>query len=109
MPRSTPKKGLLRAAGAGLLPDTLLYRRKSVYPGVANPAYEQAIDSQMRDVLAQPDAPLFTLVSHGKLAAAYAADPTLARCMAIQPSSTTAAAFLLDVNEWLRRYHVRIL
>jgi glutamine phosphoribosylpyrophosphate amidotransferase len=72
-------------------------------------AYEQAIDSQMRDVLAQPDAPLFTLVSHGKLAAAYAADPTLARCMAIQPSSTTAAAFLLDVNEWLRRYHVRIL
>jgi len=32
----------------GLLPDTLLHRRKSMYPGVANPAYEQAIDTHSR-------------------------------------------------------------
>jgi asparagine synthase (glutamine-hydrolysing) len=103
------EKGLLRAAGAGLLPDPLLYRRKSIYPGVANPAWEQTIDTQMRELLARPDAPLFTLVSHGKLAAAYAADPALTGYMAIKPSSTASAAFLLDINEWLRRYHVRIL
>jgi asparagine synthase (glutamine-hydrolysing) len=103
------EKGLLRAAGAGLVPDTLLYRRKSIYPGVANPAYEQAIDAQMREILAQPDAPLFSLVSHGNLAAAYAADPTLTGYMAVKPSSAASAAFLLDINEWLRRYHVRIL
>jgi hypothetical protein len=60
----------------------------------------------MRDLLAQPGAPLFPLVSHDKLAAAYAANPTLAGYQAIQPSS---AAFLLDINEWLRQYHVRIL
>ena len=60
-------------------------------------------------MLAQPDAPLFTLVSHSKLAASYAADPTLAGYMAIKPSSTAPAVFLLDINEWLRRYHVRIL
>jgi asparagine synthase (glutamine-hydrolysing) len=103
------EKGLLRAAGAGLLPDPLLYRRKSIYPGVANPAWEQTIDTQMRDLLARPDAPLFTLVSHGKLAAAYAADPALTGYMAVKPSSTASAAFLLDINEWLRRYRVRIL
>jgi len=103
------EKGLLRAAGVGLLPDTLLNRRKSIYPGAANPAYEQAIDAQMRDLLAQPGAPLFTLLSHGKLADAYAADPTLAGYMALQPSSTTSTAFVLDINEWLRRYRVRIL
>jgi asparagine synthase (glutamine-hydrolysing) len=103
------EKGLLRAAGTGLLPDTLLHRRKSIYPGVANPAYEQAIDAQLRELLAQPGAPLFTLVSHGKLAAAYAADPALAGYMAIKPSGTASAAFLLDINEWLRRYHVRIV
>ena len=44
-----------------------------------------------------------------KLAAAYAADPTLAGCMAVQPSGTAPAAFLLDINEWLRRYHVRLM
>jgi hypothetical protein len=29
--------------------------------------------------------------------------------MAIKPSGTASAAFLLDINEWLRRYHVRIV
>jgi hypothetical protein len=29
--------------------------------------------------------------------------------MAVKPSSTAPAAFLLDINEWLRRYRVRIL
>ena len=103
------EKRLLGAAGTGLLPDTLLHRRKGIYPGVANPAYEQAIDSQLREPLAQPGAPLFTLVSHGKLAVAYAADPALTGYMAIKPSNTASAAFLLDINEWLRRYHVRIV
>jgi asparagine synthase (glutamine-hydrolysing) len=102
------EKGLLRAAADGLLPDTLLSRRKSAYPGVATPGYAEAIDAQMRDLLARPDAPVFTLISHGKLAAAYASDPTLAGYQAIRPSSTAPAAFLLDINEWLRRYNIRI-
>jgi asparagine synthase (glutamine-hydrolysing) len=102
------EKGLLRAAAVGLLPDGLLSRRKSMYPGVANPAYQEAINVQMRDLLAQPDAPVFTLVSRDKLGTAYAADPTLAGYQAVQPSSAAPAAFLLDVNEWLRRYRVRI-
>jgi asparagine synthase (glutamine-hydrolysing) len=102
------EKGLLRAAGAGLLPGALLNRRKSIYPGAANSAYQKAIDAQLRDLLAQPGAPLFSLVSRDKLAAAYAADPTLAGRMGVQPSSTTPAALLLDINEWLRRYDVRI-
>ncbi|MGH3168691.1 MAG: asparagine synthase (glutamine-hydrolyzing), partial [Trebonia sp.] len=37
------EKGLLRTAAAGLLPADLLRRRKSIYPGAADPAYERAI------------------------------------------------------------------
>jgi asparagine synthase (glutamine-hydrolysing) len=103
------EKGLLRAAAADLLPSGLVNRAKSVYPGVANPAYQAAIDVQMRDLLASPGAPVFSLVSHASLAAAYAADPSLPGYQGIQPSSTSPASFLLDVNEWLRRYHVRIV
>jgi hypothetical protein len=69
------EKGLLRVAAAGLLLDSLLSRRTSIYPGAADPAYAEAVDAQMRDLLAQPDTPVFTLISPGKLAAAYAADP----------------------------------
>lgn len=103
------EKGLLRAAAGDLLPPGLLNRAKSLYPGVANPAYRAAIDVQMRDMLARPDAPVFDLIDRAGLAAAYAADPSLPGCQAVQPSSTAPASFLLDVNEWLRRYDVRVV
>ena len=102
------EKGLLRAAAAGLLPPDLLHRRKSIYPGAADKAYQQAIDVQLRDLLRQPRAPLFDLIDSERLAAAYARDPRLTGFMAIQPSSTAPVAFMLDINRWLERSRVTI-
>ncbi|MFY9778634.1 MAG: asparagine synthase (glutamine-hydrolyzing) [Trebonia sp.] len=102
------EKGLLRAAADGLLPGDLLRRRKSIYPGAADPAYERAIDAQLRRLMTQPDAPLFELISREALTAAYAADPRLPGLMSVQPSSTSPLAFLLDVNRWLERSGVTI-
>jgi asparagine synthase (glutamine-hydrolysing) len=97
------EKGLLRTAATGLLTEDLRTRRKSIYPGAADPAYERAIDAQLRELLRQPGAPLFGLIDREALAAAYAADPLLPGTMAVRPSSTSPAAFLLDVNRWLER------
>jgi asparagine synthase (glutamine-hydrolysing) len=102
------EKGLLRTAAAGLLPEELLGRRKSAYPGAADMAYDKAIDSQMRRLLGQPDAPLFSLVSREKLTAAYSEDPLLPGAMGIARSRMAPAAFLLDVNRWLERSGVRV-
>jgi asparagine synthase (glutamine-hydrolysing) len=102
------EKGLLRAAADGLLPADLLRRRKSIYPGAADQAYERAIDAQLRRLLARPDAPLFDLISRERLTAAYSADPRLPGLMSVQPSSTSPAAYLLDVNQWLERSGVTI-
>ncbi|MFZ0082521.1 MAG: asparagine synthase (glutamine-hydrolyzing) [Trebonia sp.] len=102
------EKGLLRAAADGLLPGDLLRRRKSIYPGAADPAYERAIDAQLRRLMTQPAAPLFELISREALTAAYAADPRLPGLMSVQPSSTSPVAFLLDVNRWLERSGVTI-
>ena len=101
------EKGLLRTAAACLPPD-LLNRRKSMYPGAADQAYERAIDAQLRDLLQKPSAPLFDLIDHNQLTEAYARDPRLTGFMAIQPSSTTPIAFLLDINRWLDRSGVTI-
>ena len=99
---------VLRAAAAGLLPVDLVNRRKSIYPGAADPVYERAVDAQLRQLLSQPRAPLFSLVSRERLAEAYSADPRLPGMMAIRPSSTAPAAFLLDINRWLERSGVTI-
>jgi asparagine synthase (glutamine-hydrolysing) len=102
------EKGLLRTAALGLLPDDLVSRRKSIYPGAADPAYERAVDAQLRELLRRPDAPLFSVVSRDRLADAYARDPRLPGTMAVRPSSTAPAAFLLDTNRWLESSGVTI-
>ena len=66
------------------------------------------MDAQLRRLLRQPGAPLFSLISRGRLAAAYAADPLLPGMMAIRPSNTAPVAFLLDINRWLERSGVAI-
>lgn len=95
------EKGLLREAAAGLLPEDLVRRRKSAYPAAADTAFDRAIDVQMRQLLRQPDAPLFSLVSRDKLTTAYSQDPRLPGMYGISPSRMAPAAFLLDVNRWL--------
>jgi asparagine synthase (glutamine-hydrolysing) len=102
------EKGLLRTAALGLLPDDLVRRRKSIYPGAADPAYERAVDAQLRELLHRPDAPLFSVVSRDRLADAYTRDPRLPGTMAVRPSSTAPAAFLLDTNRWLESSGVTI-
>lgn len=102
------EKGLLREAGAGLLPRDLIRRPKSAYPGATDTAFDKAIDVQMRDLIEQPDAPLFVLVSREKLTEQYSADPRLPGMYGIAPSRMAPAAFLLDINRWLERSGVSI-
>jgi asparagine synthase (glutamine-hydrolysing) len=102
------EKGLLREAAAGLLPGNLLRRRKSMYPGAADTAFDKAVDAQMRKVLGQPDAPVFGLVSREELTAAYSEDPRLPGMHGFSPSRMASAAFLLDVNQWLERSRVSV-
>jgi asparagine synthase (glutamine-hydrolysing) len=102
------EKGLLREAAAGLLPDDLLRRRKSAYPGVADTAFDKAIDTQVGELLGRSDAPVFGLVSREKITAAYAEDPRLPGIYGVRPSRMAPAAFLLDVNQWLERSGVSL-
>jgi len=102
------EKGLLRTAALDLLPDDLVNRRKSIYPGAADPAYERAVDAQLRELLHRPDAPLFSVISRDRLADAYTRDPRLPGTMAVRPSPTAPAAFLLDINRWLESSGVTI-
>jgi asparagine synthase (glutamine-hydrolysing) len=103
------EKGLLRQAVADLLPPSIAYRRKSIYPASPDPAYATALRAQMTELLHRSDAPLFDLIDHGALAAAFAADPMLPGMIAVLPSPYACAAFLLDVNEWLTEYKIRLV
>ena len=51
------EKGLLREAMRGVLPDEVLWRRKSPYPKTWNPSYLTAVSAELRTVLNDPAAP----------------------------------------------------
>ena len=48
-------KNILRSSCQGLLPDEILFRRKSPYPKTYNPYYEELLASRLKKVMEQKD------------------------------------------------------
>ena len=100
------EKGLLRRAMAGLLPDEVLYRKKSPYPKTFDPRYEQLVKAKL-DALLEEDAPLFQLVSRDAVRSMLAAEtqwPWYGQLM----RSPQTIAYLLQLDFWLRHYGVEL-
>lgn len=103
-------KGLLREAGKGLVPDEILYRRKSPYPKTYHPDYEKLLGNRLLDILSEPNAPIKPLVDEKKIKAFLASPsdygkPWYGQLMA----GPQLIAYLLQVNYWLEKYHIQLV
>lgn len=98
------EKGLLRYAVKDLLPEQILYRKKSPYPKTFDPHYEQLVSDRLRCLL-ETDTPLWHLVR--KEAAQNLLNqesywPWYGQLMR-RPQTI---AYLLQIDFWLRHYKV---
>ncbi|HKL80165.1 MAG TPA: asparagine synthase (glutamine-hydrolyzing) [Mobilitalea sp.] len=103
-------KGLLRDAGKGLIPDQILYRRKSPYPKTYHPEYEKMLGSILLKVLSDSNAPIRPLLDINKVKTFLAAPsdygkPWYGQLMA----GPQLIAYMLQVNYWLGKYKIEIL
>ncbi|MBS5083429.1 MAG: asparagine synthase (glutamine-hydrolyzing) [Clostridiales bacterium] len=103
-------KGLLRSAGAGMLPDEVLWRKKSPYPKTYHPKYEQLLGKRLQEVLADPNAPIRQLLDTKKVnnfvnSPSDYGKPWYGQLMA----GPQMLAFMLQVNYWLEQYHIEIV
>ncbi len=101
------EKGLLRQAMSQLLPQQVLYRKKSPYPKTYDPAYLNLMEQSLRRLLAQPDAPIFALVNKQSLEGLLQQDhpwPWYGQLMR-RPQTI---AYMLQLNFWLERYGVQV-
>ena len=57
------EKGLLRTAMEGLLPDQVLWRKKSPYPKTFHPEYENLVAQRLKTRLCDRENPLFGIIS----------------------------------------------
>jgi asparagine synthase (glutamine-hydrolysing) len=93
------EKSLLRQAVKELLPRSVVQRRKSGYPAMVDPRYGIALQNQAKDVLAEPQHPVFSLVSRPWLQKAVAMDPG-----DVIRSELAGVSLALDLYHWLDIY-----
>jgi len=105
------EKGLLRRALQGILPEEVLYRRKSPYPKTHNPGYLAAVRESLLERISDPASPLLDLIDikHVREMAAAEADafdrPWFGQLM----TGPQLFAYLIQTDIWLREYKVRII
>ncbi len=103
-------KNVLRQAARSLLPEEILFRKKSPYPKTYHPHYEKLLAQRLKAVLEQPDCPLRELVDVTAVmlftdkTKDYGA-PWYGQLMA----GPQMIAYLLQIEYWLRKYKVNII
>ena len=103
------EKGVVRRAMKGILPDDVLWRKKSPYPKTHNPSYLAEVVRRMRDILSKNDCRLTEIVSRKKLLE-LCDDPTSFKgnWYGQLMTSPQIFAYLLQIEWWMRKYDVRI-
>ncbi len=102
------EKGLLRHAMEGVLPEEILWRKKSPYPKTFHPEYSRALQQRMERLLEDSDAPVFSLVDRESLRQLCSREHTWPWYGQLMRRSQTMAYFL-QMDFWLRKYEVEIL
>ncbi|MFC7393179.1 asparagine synthase (glutamine-hydrolyzing) [Scopulibacillus cellulosilyticus] len=104
------EKGVLRKALEGMLPNEVLYRKKSPYPKTYHPKYTEAVTQWLKDVINHPSAPLLEIVDKKNVQDIAESGgrafkvPWFGQLM----SGPQLIAHLAQMNYWLEEYHVRI-
>lgn len=103
-------KGLLRDASKDLLPNEILYRRKSPYPKTYHPEYEKLLGAELLEVLSDSNSPIYPLLDKKKVENYLSSPldyskPWYGQLMA----GPQLIAYMLQVNYWLKKYNIEIV
>lgn len=101
------EKGLLREAMRDILPEEVLWRKKSPYPKTHNPSYMRAVSRQLRAVIDDESSPVLQIVKKDALEALLTAEDSSPWYGQLMTTPQTIAYFL-QVNYWLKRFDVKI-
>lgn len=105
------EKGLLRAALEGILPDEIIYRKKSPYPKTHNPIYTDIVCNMMTKILDDKSSPIHEIIDDNVIREIVRTKgesyktPWYGQLM----TGPQLIAYLVQVDMWLREYNINIL
>ena len=91
-----------------LLPQEVLWRKKSPYPKTFDPRYTELVTKRMNQVLEDAHSPLFHLVDRGSLRDMLEQEQQWPWYGQLMRGPQTIAYFL-QIEFWLRHYNVEFL
>ena len=101
------EKGLLREAVKGLLPEEVLWRKKSPYPKTHNPEYLSIVSDMLKEVINDSTSPIFEFIKKSeleKLIATEKHEPWYGQLM----TTPQTIAYFIQINYWLKKYKIII-
>lgn len=104
-------KGIFRKALTGMLPASVLERKKSPYPKTHNPRYGEEVKKELLRVVNNPLAPIQALINkdliryHIESGSPFFARPWFSQLM----GDIQYMAYLLQTNRWLDKYGINVL
>jgi asparagine synthase (glutamine-hydrolysing) len=103
------EKGIVRAAVSDMLPEEIVYRKKSPYPKTFNPIYTEAVCNHMNRILADSASPINALINP-KTVRAFIANPggLNAPWYGQLMRGPQVLAYLIQINTWLTELKVDI-
>ncbi|MBP3284998.1 MAG: asparagine synthase (glutamine-hydrolyzing) [Clostridia bacterium] len=104
------EKGLLRYAFQDILPKEVAFRKKSPYPKTFNPTYREIMIRELKHILENPTSPLLDVVDCDRVEELIAEEESASRPWFGQlMRGPQVMAFFIQLNEWLKEYHVTIV
>lgn len=103
------EKTLLRDATKDLLPDELLYRKKSPYPKTYHPGYEKLLVQRLSEILNDPNSPITPLIDRQKALQFMQAPKEYGRPWFGQlMAGPQLMAYFIQINYWMELYQLSI-
>lgn len=105
------EKGLLRHAVRDLLPEEIIYRKKSPYPKTHNPDYLYRVKTKVSQIISAPDCRITEFLDRAKLEELIETDaksfgkPWYGQLM----TDAQVFAYLIQLEAWLRHFDVELL
>ena len=100
------EKGLLRKAMEGILPEQVLYRKKSPYPKTFDPRYGQLVEQRMQALFTE-ESPLWEFIGKEALTELLSREqqwPWYGQLM----RRPQLKAWILQLDFWMRNYEINI-
>ena len=103
------EKGIVRAAFRGMLPDSIIDRKKSPYPKTHNPLYFELCANKVREIMNDSSSMLSEILDkRGVEAIIKNPDKISSPWYGQLMRAPQILAYIIQIDHWFRKYHVSI-